>query len=170
MSSLVSHGFLTYSSSSFFLPGFPFDETLSSRPHFTFTFTFTFTTSQLAKTKTMFSYKTSAFAALAGLSLAAIPPVVRAATIDVVVGALNGSVIAYTPNYVVCCLFLSMKLRALNDQSRTQVLAMSFSLLSNRRTTLLHNPHLLRLVLRSLVVSTLDCEFHARSSYDCIIN
>jgi len=48
----------------------------------------------------MFSYKTSAFAALAGLSLVAIPPVVRAATIDVVVGALNGSVIAYTPNYV----------------------------------------------------------------------
>jgi plastocyanin len=49
----------------------------------------------------MFSYKASAFAALVGISLAAIPPVVRSQTIhDVTVGAQNGSVIAYTPNYV----------------------------------------------------------------------
>ncbi|KAE9395852.1 hypothetical protein BT96DRAFT_942156 [Gymnopus androsaceus JB14] len=47
----------------------------------------------------MFSYKTSAFAALVGISLAAIP-LVRSATIDVTVGALNGTVIAYTPSYV----------------------------------------------------------------------
>lgn len=48
----------------------------------------------------MFSYKTSAFAALVGISLAVIPPVVRSATIDVTVGGPNGTV-AYAPEYVV---------------------------------------------------------------------
>ncbi|KAF8831784.1 hypothetical protein HHX47_DHR1000871 [Lentinula edodes] len=47
----------------------------------------------------MFSYKTSAFAALVGISLAVIPPVVRSATIDVTVGGPNGTV-AYAPEYV----------------------------------------------------------------------
>ncbi|KAJ4475798.1 Cupredoxin [Lentinula aciculospora] len=47
----------------------------------------------------MFFHKTSAFAALVGISLAAIPPVVRSATIDVTVGGPNGTV-AYSPEYV----------------------------------------------------------------------
>jgi plastocyanin len=47
----------------------------------------------------MFSYKTSAFAALVGISLVAIPPVVRSAIIDVTVGGPNGT-IAYSPNNV----------------------------------------------------------------------
>ncbi|KAJ3821061.1 Cupredoxin [Lentinula raphanica] len=47
----------------------------------------------------MFFSKTSALAALAGISLVAIPPVVRSATIDVTVGGPNGTV-AYSPEYV----------------------------------------------------------------------
>ncbi|KAF9068736.1 Cupredoxin [Rhodocollybia butyracea] len=47
----------------------------------------------------MFSFQTSAFAALVGLSLVAIPPVVRSAIIDVTVGGTNGTV-AYSPNNV----------------------------------------------------------------------
>jgi plastocyanin len=47
----------------------------------------------------MFSSKTCAFAALVGISLAAIPPAVRSATIDVTVGGPNGTV-AYSPEYV----------------------------------------------------------------------
>ncbi|KAF5379923.1 hypothetical protein D9757_007212 [Collybiopsis confluens] len=47
----------------------------------------------------MFSYKSYTFAALVGISLVAIPPVVRSATIDVTVGSLNGT-IGYTPEYV----------------------------------------------------------------------
>jgi len=46
----------------------------------------------------MFSHKMSAFAALAGISLAVIP-VARSATIDVTVGGPNGT-IAYSPDYV----------------------------------------------------------------------
>jgi plastocyanin len=55
--------------------------------------------SRLIQLANMFTFKSFTFAALVGLVLVAIPPVVRSATIDVTVGSLNGT-IGYTPEYV----------------------------------------------------------------------